>query len=233
VSEKPVLKICGLGAHPPGETSLEVLGALRGCDKVYLDVDDRALEDWLRPWCRRLRPASSLGETLERRVKALLDGIDGTVGVAVWGHPLLTSPLGIELVRKARPLGIRVEIPGAISPIGSAFAKAAAFFGGDYGHHGIQACSIDVLLGGSLPLDPDLPLIVFGESPEQGAWSRLGGRLSTLYPGVGTVRVFPHGAPESKVEPARVAEAVGTAARAVVMVEPKPASRPGRRRHAG
>jgi hypothetical protein len=219
--KRNVLQLCGLGAHPPGETTLEVLQALESSDRVVFEPDDPELKRWLKRWCPKLIDSSSLGETTGEQADAVLKDLRGVVSVAVWGHPLLSSELGLELARRARGSRVELRIPGAVSPIGSAFAKASAFFGGDYGYRGIQACSLEEALGDGLELDGGLPIVVFGSATRPDDWDKVGRRLEKIFAKGLKARVFPCGEPETAAELSRLGKAVAGARRAVVLAAPE------------
>jgi len=122
MKKNATLFLCGLGSQPPEETTCEVLQALEACRIVFTDVD-APTASWLRTYAKNLAvfpSAESDAAKVQRIVKELAKG--GAVGVAVWGHPLLTSPLCLELKRRAK--GVEVRVPGAVSPPGVAGAAA-------------------------------------------------------------------------------------------------------------
>ena len=127
------LYVCGLGVYPLLETTLEALQAFDACSAVYTDIADPRTLAWLKKWCRKLVPQASAAAVLAAaRSKP-------PAALAVWGHPQFNSPLALEVERRARKAKLPFEVLGAISPIGSAFARSISFLGGDYGYQGIQS----------------------------------------------------------------------------------------------
>lgn len=188
-----LIAICGLGAHPPGETTMETLLVLGECRVVFSDVADPAVFGWLRGHVRELRRPASAREIVESAQEG------GEVGLAVWGHPQYSSRLAREVQLGAGEAGIGVRLLGAISPIGSVFARSVNFLGGDYGYQAIQAYDLEVLLARPAALSPKLPLVVFSEQASPGRWETLAALLRRRVSPRREVRVYPSGTGEERL----------------------------------
>lgn len=195
-----VIRICGLGTRPPEETTLETLQALEGCSVVYSDVADEAVFSWLKGYCRRLSRPKSASEVVAAAGKG------GPVGLAVWGHPQFSSLLARRVQNEARKAGVPFTVAGAISPIGSAFARSVSFLGGDYGYQGIQGYGLEALLEKPSLLTTRLPLVVYAEKAPAADWKRLFALLSRSYPAQHEVVVYPGAGEERRVAVARLGE---------------------------
>jgi hypothetical protein len=189
-----MIHLCGLGARPPEETTLETLQVLGGCRAVFTDVADPEVFAWLKGHCRRLARAASAAEVLREARKG------GEVGLAVWGHPQFSSALARSVLAAAREAGLPVAVAGAVSPVGSVFARSVSFLGGDYGYQGIQGYELGALLEQPDLLALDLPLVVYAEDAAAADWARFHELLRSRYPAAHAVSVFPNGAgPERRV----------------------------------
>ena len=171
------IHLCGLGTRPPRETALETLRILAECRVVFSDVADRKTRRWLNGYCRLLKNASG-----PRAIVARARREAGPVGVAVWGHPQLTSRLARGVRESARKAGIPVAIHAAVSPISSALARLEGFLGDDCGHAGISAYALETLLRSARLPDPEMPLVVFSEPGPRPRWREGVRRLRRLYP---------------------------------------------------
>lgn len=208
-----MIRICGLGTRPPEETTLETLQALEGCRVVFSDVADEGVFDWLKGYCRKLSRPKSAAEIVAAARK------EGPVGLAVWGHPQFSSLLARRVQNEARKAGVPFTVAGAISPIGSAFARSVSFLGGDYGYQGIQGYELGTLLAKPGAMTTELPLVVYAEAAAAGDWSRFHDLLKSSYPAAHEVIVYPaSGAPERRQTVGSLSE--GRAEGAVVLVPP-------------
>jgi len=169
------LIICGLGVRVPEETTLESLQALADCRVVYCDLEDKKGRDWLKGYCRALKtPASAAA--------VVADAKKGGVGLAVWGQPQFSSRLARDVELAAAKAGVEYRVFGAISPIGSVFARSISFLGGDYGYQGIQAYSVQTLLEDPKAARVDLPLVLYAEKASPAEWAAILKRLGASYP---------------------------------------------------
>lgn len=209
-----VIRICGLGTRPPEETTLETLQALEGCRAVYSDVADEAVFAWLKGYCRKLARPKSAAEVVAAARK------DGPVGLAVWGHPQFTSLLARRVQNEARKAGVPFTVAGAISPIGSAFARSVSFLGGDYGYQGLQCYDLDTCLGDPEAVTDRLPLIVASEKAAPARWSKLFELLRARYPAAHEVRIYPVGSDAERVVAVGRLDAKALTG-AIVLVPPK------------
>ena len=198
-----VIRICGLGTRPPEETTLETLQALEACRVVYCDVADEKVFAWLKGYCRRLARPRSAADVVAAARKG------GPVGLAVWGHPQFSSLLARRVQNEARKAGVPFTVAGAISPIGSAFARSVSFLGGDYGYQGIQGYALDALLTEPSLLTTALPLVVYAEKAPAAEWKRLFDLLGRTYPAAHEVIAYPGAAPEKRLAVSRLGELRG------------------------
>lgn len=169
------LIICGLGVRVPEETTLETLQALADCRVVYTDLDDKRARAWLGGYCKSLKTPKSAGDILR-------DAAAGGVGLAVWGNPQSSSRLAREVELAAQKAGLRYRVLGAISPIGSVFARSVSFLGGDYGYQGIQAYDLQAVLDDAKAATTELPLVLYAEKGAAASWKAALKRLAAGYP---------------------------------------------------
>ncbi len=194
------IDLCGLGTRPTHETTLEVLQAFEDASTVFCDVDDPALLRWLKPFCRRLVPLKP-GLGTQAAARKVVAAAGPSVCLAVWGHPLLSSPLSLDVLRSARARKVPVRLLAAVSPVGSAFARSVSFLGGDYGYQGIQAHAFDAAGGWARGLRTDLALVLYAATAEP-SWSGAAPRLAAHYPASHGCWVYgggSAGAPEARV----------------------------------
>ncbi|UPT75760.1 MAG: hypothetical protein M0D55_08860 [Elusimicrobiota bacterium] len=191
------LIICGLGVRVPEETTLETIQALADCRVVYSDLDDEKARKWLSGYVAKLVRPKSADEVLK-------DAPKGGVGLAVWGHPQSSSRLArdVELGAQKAKLGYRVY--GAISPIGSSFARSVSFLGGDYGYQGIQSYDVSAVLDDPKGATADLPLVLYAERASAADWKKALALLAPSYPKGHKARLFAPGG-ESETELAAAA----------------------------
>lgn len=206
------LIICGLGVRIPEETTLESLQALGDCRVVYTDLVDEKARKWLAGYCKALKRPASAAEVLK-------DAKGGGVGLAVWGHPQFSSRLARETELAAQKAGTAYRAFGAISPIGSVFARSVSFLGGDYGYQGIQAYSLEALAENPKAASPVLPLVLYGENATGAQWRAALDSLAATYPAAHEARAFPAAGPETQ---ARFA-ALRPEGNCVVLIPPDPA----------
>jgi hypothetical protein len=204
--------ICGLGVQPPLETTMETLMAFSRCKTVFTDVKDKKLRTWLGRYCRQLKTPKSAADIIAAAKK-------GDTALAVWGHPQWSSTLARQLEAKAVQAKIPFEVLGAISPVGSAFARSISFLGGDYGYQGIQSYDLATLLASPEVLDARLPLVTYAEDASKAKWQSLIKQLVAHYPKVHEARLYPVGSEQETVSDlAKVAPVGG----AVLLVPPDP-----------
>lgn len=202
------LIICGLGVRVPEETTVETLQALADCRVVYTDLEDKAGRAWLTGYCKALKTPRSAKEVVDAAAK-------GGVGLAVWGHPQSSSRLAREVELAAQKSGVRYRVYGAISPIGSAFARSVSFLGGDYGYQGIQSYDVETLETDEDAATVELPLVLFAERAEPARWRKLLKRLAARYPARHRATLY---APAGETE--GTLEELSPADRCVVLIPP-------------
>lgn len=192
------LIICGLGVRVPEETTLETLQALADCRVVYSDLDDKKARAWLAGYCKALKSPSSPAAVLK-------DAAKGGVALAVWGNPQSSSRLAREVELAAQKTGLAYRVLGAISPIGSVFARSVSFLGGDYGYQGIQAYDLQTVLDDAKSATTELPLVLYAERGAPASWKAALKRLAAGYPAGHKATLYaPAGqtdAPLSELEP--------------------------------
>lgn len=182
------VRICGLGTRVPEETTLEALIALGDCREVFCAVEDPRSFRWLKAHGLKLRKPKGAAEVVAAAKKK-----GGPVGLAVWGHPQFTSRLAREVEKGLRAAGLAYRVYGAISPVGSAFARSVSFLGGDYGYQGLQCYDLETCLRDPSAFTDRLPLIVCSEKSSLARWASLFSLLSSRYPAGHEVRVYPIG----------------------------------------
>ncbi len=178
------LVICGLGVQVPEETTLETLQALGDCRVVFSDLADAKAFAWLKGYCAVLRRSAKASEILAEARR-------GGVGLAVWGHPQFSSSLARRVQASARKAGLTFRVLGAISPVGSAFARTVSFLGGDYGYQGLQAYEVATLLEDPKAFTPELPLVLYAEQAKPEQWRAALKAVGRGYADGHEVRVFP------------------------------------------
>jgi len=174
------LRLCGLGARPARETTVETLQALGECDVVYADALEPAVFSWLKKFCRVLEPAPAAAAIVAAARRRL-------VGVAVWGPAAGSLGLAERVRRGASAAGVACRVYAAISPMGSVFVRSRSFLkcegcGFDEGWFGAQTYDLETLLSHSPVFSPGLPIIVFARRASTGAWAALRRRLAPLFP---------------------------------------------------
>jgi hypothetical protein len=189
---REAVRICGLGTRVPEETTLEALIALGECREVYCILENPRSIAWLRSHGLKLKKPKNASEVVAAAKKG------GPVGLAVWGHPQFTSPFARSVEAGLSKAGLPFRIYGAISPVGSAFARSVTFLGGDYGYQGIQCYDTETLLADTSALTTRLPLVVSSEKSAAKRWTALFSLLRTKYPAAHEARVYPVGADEER-----------------------------------
>lgn len=214
------LIICGLGVRVPEEVTLESLQALADCRVVYCDLEDEKARAWLGGYCRAVKTPSSAGEVVR-------DAAKGGVGLAVWGQPQFSSRLARETELAAVKAGVPYRVFGAISPVGSVFARSVSFLGGDYGYQGIQAYSVETLLEDEKAARTDLPLVLYMEKTDPARWAAVLKSLEASYPKGHQGRMFDSAGKETRAALA----ALKPSRSCVVLIPPveEPTRRPPRR----
>ena len=202
------LIICGLGVRVPEETTLESLQALADCRVVYSDLDDKKARAWLAGYCKALkRPASAAA--------ILKDAAKGGVGLAVWGNPQSSSRLAREVELGASKAKLAYRVLGAISPIGSVFARSVSFLGGDYGYQGIQSYDLETVLDDAKAATTELPLVLYAERGAPAKWKAALERLRKAYPAGHKARLYaPAGETEAELSALRPGD------RCVILIPP-------------
>ncbi len=197
---KQPVRICGLGVRVPEETTLEALIALGDCRVVFAALEDARGLKWLKSRGVKARRPKGAAEV----VAAARRG--GPVGLAVWGHPQFDSALASEVEGLLRAEGLDFTVYGAISPVGSAFARSVSFLGGDYGYQGAHGAHLETLLSDPDSYSPRLPLIVYSERAAPARWEALLALLRARLPSGHEVRVYPAGSDgETRVALGRLA----------------------------
>lgn len=185
------LIICGLGVRVPEETTLETLQALADCRVVFSDLDDKKARAWLGGYCKSLKTPKTASDVVK-------EAAAGGVGLAVWGNPQSSSRLAREVELAAQKAGLAYRVLGAISPIGSVFARSVSFLGGDYGYQGIQSYDLQTVLDDAASATTELPLVLYAERGAAAKWKEALARLAPGYPAGHKARLYaPHGETEA------------------------------------
>jgi hypothetical protein len=187
------VRICGLGTRIPEETTLEALIALGECREVFCAVEDPRSFRWLKSHGLKLKKPKGAAELVAAAKKK-----GAPVGLAVWGHPQFNSRLAREVELKLRAAGLEYKVYGAISPVGSAFARSVSFLGGDYGYQGLQCYDLETCLDDPAAWTDRLPLIVCSEKSAPARWAALFALLCARYPAGHETRVYPVGSDEER-----------------------------------
>lgn len=207
------VRIFGLGTRIPEETTIETLMAIDECAVVYSALEDKTAQAWLKKRAPGVKPFVD-GASL---VKAAKSG--GPIGLAVWGHPQFSSAAAREAQAALAAARVPVQIYGAVSPIGSAFARSVSFLGGDYGYQGAQAYELETLLSEPSRWVSRLPLVAFAERASAVRWRAFKDLLSQKLPASHELRVYPVGSDEERRMP--LSKFTGAAlGGAVVLVPP-------------
>jgi len=208
------VRICGLGTRVPEETTLEALIALGECRAVFCALEDPRSARWLGSHGIKTRKPKNAAEVVAAAGKK-----GGPVGLAVWGHPQFTSRFAREVELGLRAAGLTYRVYGAVSPVGSAFARSVSFLGGDYGYQGLQCYDLETLLGDPGAANDRLPLIVCSEKSAPERWSALFALLAARYPSAHEARVYPVGSDEERRVPIARLSAKGLVG-ATILVPP-------------
>ena len=206
------VRIFGLGTRVPEETTIETLMALEECASVYCALQDPKSESWLKkrvPGLKKFRDSGALVKAAKAR---------GPVGLAVWGHPQFSSVAARDAQAALKAAGVPCRVYGAVSPVGSVFARSVSFLGGDYGYQGVQAYALDSLLADPARWTPRLPLITYAETATTPRWKELKTALAAKLDAKTELRVYPIGADEERRIP--LSEFPGALKGGVVFVAP-------------
>lgn len=181
------VRIFGLGTRVPDETTIETLMALEECACVFSALQDPKSQAWLKkrvPGLKLFRGSAALVKAAKTR---------GPVGLAVWGHPQFSSVAAREAQAALKAAGVPCRVYGAVSPVGSVFARSVSFLGGDYGYQGVQAYALDSLLADPSRWVPRLPLVAYAETAPTARWKELKAVLLKKLDATHELRVYPIG----------------------------------------
>ena len=165
---EPGLYLIGLGVDPPYTATAAALRALARCDVVFNNVMGDELFEFLRPFCRDVRPVAYHQNNDEERLAAemLAEVRPGRVVAFVTrGSAIVQGPLGTLLLDRCRRDGIAWRVLAAVSSVELLSAK--------FGDSGRRAPGLAMLDSRALPVDglsdPSLPLTLFlnMEDPEK------------------------------------------------------------------
>jgi len=118
---KGMIVVCGLGCDPEREATLESLAALSGCVVRFCDAKPET-SAWLELRVGALKVPRDAAEVLAA-------AREGLTGLAVWGHPTITSRLAREVLAAAEQDGVEAVVLAGISPISHAMAAGARALG--------------------------------------------------------------------------------------------------------
>ena len=211
------VRLCGLGARVPEETTLEALIALGECREVFCRVEDARFSRWLSNQGISWKRPKSAAQV----VAAARAGV-GPVGLATWGHPQFNSRFAREVELGLKTAGLTYRVYGSVSTVSSVFARSTTFLGGDYGVNGIQCYDLEAFLADSSSAASRFPLIVFAEKSRAARWSAFFDRLRTLYPAGHMACVYHHGSDAEIRTPVGKLTAKGFSGATVMMPAIKP-----------
>jgi len=175
LKSSPGIRLCGLGPAPSENATLEAVEALRSCALVYSDLRDEGPLSFLDS------PRGQLKLRARDAKEILAQAETKAVGVAVLGHPLLTSRLGREVAALARKTGVPCEVFPGPSPLGEALSRAMEFLGGEEGCPGAQVLALEDALA-KKPVDPRFPLVLFSPDASAEDWTRAARAFAARYP---------------------------------------------------
>lgn len=118
---KGLLVVCGLGCDPEREATLEVLASLAACSARFCDALPKT-----RSWLARRVGAVKSPKSAAAVVAAAREGL---TGLAVWGHPTITSEFAREVLEAARRAGVPVRVLAGVSPVSHAMARGGRSLG--------------------------------------------------------------------------------------------------------
>ena len=185
------VRIFGLGTRVPEETTIETLMALEECASVFSALQDPKSVAWLKkrvPGLKTFRDSAALVKEAKAR---------GPVGLAVWGHPQFSSVAARDVQAALKAAGVPCRVYGAVSPVGSVFARSVSFLG-DYGYQGVQAYALDSLLEDPSRWVTRLPLIAYAEIATAARWKELKAVLAAKLDAKAELRVYPIGVDEER-----------------------------------
>ena len=119
----------------------------------------------------------------------------------MWGHPQFSSVAARDAQAALKAAGVPCKVYGAVSPVGSVFARSVSFLGGDYGYQGVQAYALESLLSEPSRWAPRLPLVAYAEAATPARWKALKAVLSAKLAAETEIRVYPIGADEERKIP--------------------------------
>jgi tetratricopeptide (TPR) repeat protein len=159
-AEKPGLYLIGLGVDPPYTATAAALRAIARCDVVFNNVMGEEMFEFLRPFCRDVRPVAYHQNNDEERLAAemLAEVRPGrAVAFVTRGSAIVQGPLGTLLLDRCRRDGIAWRCLAAVS--------SAELLSAKFADPGLQASGLAVLDSRALPedglSDPSLPLTLF------------------------------------------------------------------------
>ncbi len=118
---KGLLVVCGLGCDPERETTLEVLASLAACRTRFCDARPET-----RTWLAR---RVGLIRTPRSAAVIIAAARRGLTGLAVWGHPTITSELAREVLAAASTAGVETVVLAGISPVSHAMSAGGRALG--------------------------------------------------------------------------------------------------------
>jgi hypothetical protein len=169
------LLICGLGAQPKEEFSLETLEALERCAAVYSDLGPGEDFRWLSRLLPKLKSLTDPAAVVARARKEL-------VGAAVWGHPRASSGVGGQLAALCARGKIDYRLLASVSPLGNALSQALGFAVRNWGHLGLDCQELGHCLSGASRVLPAVSTVIYCAGARPGAWSLLHAALRGGYP---------------------------------------------------
>ncbi len=186
-SPKPVppppgreLIIIGLGYRQPFQVTRQALAELRGCEKIYSNLSDSAVVDFVGLFPLPLQ-AIVFRRDDQEAIKCARDVMPGfkkhrRIAMVTRGHPLYYGRLAYRLTIKSRRRGSSVRCAPSVSISDVLPSMAAATLHG--GAQGLQARDSSDLGG----IDPRLPLVLYNFAVDGARRVEFSRKLARLYP---------------------------------------------------
>lgn len=155
----PLVRLHGLGARVPEETTLETLAALSGAPAAFAALPPGPEWRRLKALCPGLRRAASPAAVVAAAER------NGEAVLAVRAGALFDDGFVERLLAACRRRGAAVRLTPFVSPIGAEYARAGFCLGGDYGYQALAACSEKRLRAEPERATSAMPFVV--HSPER------------------------------------------------------------------
>lgn len=115
---QPGLQLIGLGVDPPYTATADALRAIASCDVVFNNVMGDEMFEFLRPFCRDVRPVAYHQNNDEARLSSeILASVrpGRTIAFVTRGSAIVQGPLGTMLLARCASAGISWSCAAAVS----------------------------------------------------------------------------------------------------------------------